>query len=96
MRNGRQLLRLLERFEDSSCDLMRWDSLYLRPASSLAAAVFDEIQDLLSRWRPAEVTLSEPGETLMIDNWRCLHGRSPATENSGLRSIDRVYLKEIR
>lgn len=35
MRNVRQLLRLLERFGDSSCDLIRWDSLYLRPASTL-------------------------------------------------------------
>lgn len=96
MRNGRQLLRLLERFGDSSCDLIRWDSLYLRPASTLALAVFEEIQGLLSRAWPTEVTLLDQGDTLVIDNWRCLHGRSPATEDAGMRRIDRIYLKELR
>jgi L-asparagine oxygenase len=96
MRNGKQLLRLLERFGDSSRDLIRWDGLYLRPASKLAAGVYRRVRDFLTRVQPMEVTLLEPGDTLIIDNWRCLHGRSSATEDAGMRRIDRVYLKELR
>lgn len=96
MRNGKQLLRLLERFVDSSRSLLRWDSLYLRPASNMAASVCEGVHDFLSRVQPVEVTLIEPGDTLIIDNWRCLHGRSSATEDAGARRIDRVYVKELR
>ncbi|HEY3047927.1 MAG TPA: hypothetical protein VGJ72_10765, partial [Polaromonas sp.] len=40
MRNGKQLLRLLERPATASSYLMRWDSIYLRPATKLATDVF--------------------------------------------------------
>jgi L-asparagine oxygenase len=95
MRNGKQLLRLLERSESLSCDLIRWDSLYLRPASHTGASVCRQIHDLLSRLKSIEVTLLELGDTLILDNWRCLHGRSPATEDAGARRVDRVYLRSL-
>ncbi len=96
MRNGKQLLRLLERSGDSSPDLIRWDGLYLRPASSMAASVYEMVRSFLARAKPTEVALLEPGDTLIIDNWRCLHGRSSAVKDAGMRRIDRVYLKELR
>jgi L-asparagine oxygenase len=96
MRNGKQLLRLLERSESLPCDLMRWDSLYLRPASGVAAIACQRIHDFLSRVSPTEVTLLELGDTLIFDNWRCLHGRSSATEDAETRRVDRVYLKELK
>jgi hypothetical protein len=96
MRNGRQLLRLLERSGDFSCNIMRWDSIYLCPASRLAAEVFFAITSILASVRPVEFTLLEPGDTLIIDNWRCLHGRSAATGSNLSRHIDRVYLTELR
>lgn len=95
MRNGKQLLRLL-RSDDSSCDLLRWDSIYLHPASRLSAQVFGGVIEFLRDARPLEVNLEGPGDTLLIDNWRCLHGRSAASEKDGGRHIERVYLKEIR
>jgi L-asparagine oxygenase len=91
MRNGKQLLRLLE-----PCDLLRWDSLYIHPASKMAASVCERVRVFLTCAQPLEITLLEPGDTLIIDNWRCLHGRSSATEDAGTRRIERVYLKELR
>jgi hypothetical protein len=96
MRNGKQLLRLLERLDAPSRSLIRWDSLYLRPATSLAADILERIQTFLLRLQPAQVTLLEMGDTLVVDNWRCLHGRSAILNAGGLRRIDRTYLKELR
>jgi len=96
MRNRKQLLRLLERLEHPSDSLIRWDSLYLQPASLFAADIFDQIQNLLLSVRPVEVMLLELGDTLIVDNWRCLHGRSAALKAVGPRRIDRTYLKELR
>ena len=96
MRNGKQLLRLLERFDDFRCEVMRWDSLYLCPASRLAADVFEDVKAFLSGAEHVEVKLCEPGDTLIIDNWRCLHGRSAVLQAGESRRIDRVYLTELR
>jgi L-asparagine oxygenase len=96
MRNGKQLLRLLCQPDDFSRDLLRWDSIYLRPASPISSKVFGEILDFLCNVKPMEVNLLQPGDTLLIDNWRCLHGRSAASEEEQTRHIERIYLKEVR
>jgi hypothetical protein len=61
MRNGKQLLRLLGQPDDFSRDLLRWDSIYLRPASPISSKVFGEILEFLRNVRPMEVNLLQPG-----------------------------------
>ncbi|MEP7008920.1 MAG: hypothetical protein ABJC13_01210 [Acidobacteriota bacterium] len=95
MQNGKQLLRLLERPESDGPYLIRWDNIFLKPATGLAADVFAKVKLILSKIRPLEVVLLDPGDTLIIDNWRFLHGRSATTESSGTRHVDRAYLKEL-
>ena len=95
MHNGKQLLRLLGRSHARSCDILRWDCIYLRPASPASARTFGEVVELLSVSPYAEINLLEPGDTLLIDNWRFLHGRSQAGEEAEKRHIERVYLKEL-
>ena len=95
MRNGKQLIRLLGWSGKTLCDL-RWDSIYLQPASRMSARVFTDILDFLHDARSLDVNLVEPGDTLLIDNWRCLHGRSTAGENDRGRHLERVYLTEVR
>jgi alpha-ketoglutarate-dependent taurine dioxygenase len=48
-------------------------------------------------WKTAalNVLLLQPGDTLLIDNWRMLHGRSEVSTQSTSRIIDRVYLAEV-
>lgn len=96
MRNGKQLLRLLEWSEDLSRYLLRWDSIYLHPASPASSRAFGEVDEFLRVTQPIEVNLIEQGDTLLIDNWRSLHGRSAAGEEGLTRHIERVYLKEVR
>ena len=96
MRNGKQLLRLLGSSDDFSRDLLRWDSIYLHPASPASSKVFGEVLEFLREARSVEVNLLERGDTLLIDNWRCLHGRSAAREEDRTRHIERVYLKGVR
>lgn len=40
--------------------------------------------------------LKNPGDTLIIDNWTTLHGRSEVEKSSNDRVIERVYLREIK
>jgi hypothetical protein len=96
MRNGKQLLRLLEYFDGESERALRWDRLYLKPASLFAARVYDAFSNILSSLTPMEIPLTEPGDTLVIDNWRCLHGRATVPNSLLDRKIDRVYLQYLK
>ena len=75
---------------------LRWDSLFLVPMSNTAK----DVADLLSSesWvksKAKSLALTEEGDTLIIDNWRCLHGRSKVPEYEMNREIERVYLSTI-
>jgi alpha-ketoglutarate-dependent taurine dioxygenase len=39
-------------------------------------------------------TLCQPGDVLVIDNWRALHGRGSVASNE-TRVVERAYLKEL-
>jgi alpha-ketoglutarate-dependent taurine dioxygenase len=41
------------------------------------------------------VYLSQPGDTLIIDNWRMLHGRSAVQQSEKDRLLERAYLSDI-
>lgn len=95
MRNGRQLLRLLERTDNVGIFRIRWDSLYLKPATNLSSEIFARVSSFLATIEPQEFVLRERGDTLIIDNWRWLHGRSSAAADSHSRHIDRAYLGSL-
>jgi hypothetical protein len=89
----KQLLRLLDLMDAGTTFRLRWDSIYIRPASRLSTEIYSRVSKFLSNASPLEITLVEPGDTLIIDNWKCLHGRSPA--NKYHRHIDRAYFTSI-
>lgn len=95
MRNRKQLLPLCERVSEDATYLLRWDSIYLRPATEASSTSFEEISAYLATTQVEEICLLEPGDTLIIDNWRCLHGRGAAPELSNARKIERMYLRSI-
>jgi len=86
------LLRALSRFCEQ--DLFRWDSIFLEPVNDHAmtlkhmmdGSMFDGIM---------RVCLRDPGDTLLLDNWRFLHGRTAVPLGSD-RQIERVYLFEVK
>ena len=75
--------------------ILRWDGLFLRPLNAEAAAMSAVMRE--PRWT-AEATpilLSEAGDTLLIDNWQMLHGRSSVPPSARGRRIERIYLAEV-
>lgn len=73
----------------------RWDSLFLTPMNAAAREVLDIMTSRTEPWQGhKEFVLCNPGDTLLIDNWRLLHGRSPA-DLAKTRIIERVYLSEM-
>ena len=95
MGNGRQLLRLIELENRDQPNRFRWDSLYLKPATANAEIMMKNIHALLLDEKPKEIFLSELGDSLIIDNWRMLHGRSAVTGDSTHRCIERAYLGAV-
>lgn len=95
MRNGKQLLPLLERVESSDYFRLRWDSVYLRPATDHSTELFTNVLSFIASSPPAELVLLDRGDTLIIDNWRCLHGRASAPSGALTRQIDRAYLRSV-
>lgn len=74
----------------------RWDSLFLSPLNGAAKNMY---RMMTSRgWSNEEVIrvkLQEPGDTMIVDNWRMLHGRSAVPDGSMNRVIERVYLNRL-
>ena len=74
---------------------IRWDPLFIIPLNMSAKACAGILSTPEFRARRIEISLSEEGDTLLIDNWKTLHGRSAVPEDAKSRLIERVYLEEI-
>ncbi len=72
----------------------RWDSLFLVPMNEAAHKVA-QLMRTQARHIAESLTLAESGDTLIVDNWRVLHGRSKVPLHSIDRRLERVYLSEI-
>lgn len=75
---------------------LRWDSLFLNPVNQAA----HEVASVMSQatWKEpdtAHITLTDAGDTLIVDNWRMLHGRGNVPSSEASRHLERVYLSEI-
>jgi len=75
---------------------VRWDSLFLIPLNSSAKKVAHVFST--TKWSNSlkAVNLLEPGDTLIVDNWHMLHGRSAVDDDSIDRRIERAYLSAIK
>lgn len=92
---NRPLLRLYDQ-RDQYIPLLRWDSLFISPATEKSINTYDAIISYLDSVKPIEIVLQHPGDTLVIDNWRIFHGRSPVPLNAKNRQIDRAYIKTLK
>ena len=73
---------------------VRYDPSCMRPATRGAARVADFFRSLGGSARPTSVLWS-PGATLVLDNWRCVHGRGEAAEpDLGVRVLRRALVEE--
>ena len=88
------LLPLVFRTPDISG--FRWDPLFLVPMNKPAS----QVAHLMATcgWQEshlASLSLSQPGDTLIVDNWRILHSRGSVSAADMNRRLERIYLSEI-
>ena len=94
--NGEKpILRLAEKLDERRFRI-RWDSLFIKPCSSFSIDIYSQVVEYLSSVRPFEFNLSKPGDTLIVDNWRMLHGRSSVPRADTSRVIHRAYLSSLK
>lgn len=87
------LLRLCEPIEGDV--RIRWDEVFLKPASKIGEIADLRVREWLSTCKPVALSLADPHDTLLIDNWRMLHARSSIPLGRENRIIERVYLEEL-
>ena len=91
---GLYLLPLLSRVE--GVRYFRWDSLFLVPMNETARLVAEVVSVInSSQSELISISLVEFGDTLIVDNWRFLHGRSKVLPSEMGRKLERIYLSEI-
>lgn len=93
--NGKQLLRLLDYLEGSDTGVLRWDNIFLHPATADSEKTHSLVAAYIKSVAAKDVVLLTTGDTLIIDNWRMIHRRSPVPAGAADRHIDRVYLGEL-
>jgi hypothetical protein len=87
------LLRLYEPVDDGQ--RLRWDGVFLKPASKAGEIADVRVREWLARCQPLSIALTRADDTLVIDNWRMLHARSPIPAGREDRKLERVYLREL-
>ncbi len=87
------LVRALSTHRDAN--VFRWDSIFLRPMSQGAHALSQVMTAPKWEQLTTKFVLEEPGDTLLIDNWSVLHGRSAVKLSDMHRCIERIYLSEV-
>lgn len=95
LRYGKQLLRLLEYLDGNDSKFLRWDSIFLRPATAESEKTFSLVVEYIGSNNAEDMVLLSLGDTLIIDNWRMMHRRSAVPLTASNRNIERVYLGEI-
>lgn len=91
---ARPLLLLYERHEGTS-GLLRWDPEFIVPVGAAGAEASAKMRSLIGSSDPRSVQLTNRGDTLIIDNWRMIHGRSSVPAGCRDRLIERVYMGDI-
>ncbi len=89
-----RLLALRQRTDNGEW-LLRWDRTFIRPASDAGASAAARLTAALAEAPRQLVTLQAPGDTLIVDNWRMLHGRGPIPRAARARLIERAYLSGL-
>jgi L-asparagine oxygenase len=88
------LLRLYDR-QQGDRGRLRWDDVFIQPASRAGEIAVTTFKRCLARSKPIGVSLAKPGDTLIVDNWRMLHGRSSVPPPCQGRVIERAYLEDV-
>jgi L-asparagine oxygenase len=75
--------------------ILRWDEVFIVPASSAGHTGSKLFKSAISSAPETTISLENPGDTLWLDNWRMLHGRSAIKDDQVDRIIERAYFGEF-
>ncbi|TYO60804.1 hypothetical protein FXV83_41850 [Bradyrhizobium hipponense] len=92
IRGAFHLLSLYRATRSGTEPLLRWDEAFIVPASPAGVEGTELVRSVLGQIEPIHFSLADPGDTLIIDNWRMLHGRSALTAIEANRIVERVYM----
>lgn len=76
--------------------LYRWDPVFLTPVNALGIELRSRVLDRVATARKYAATFSSPGDCILVDNWKTLHGRAGVPPDAMHRRIERVYLEAVR
>ncbi len=76
-------------------NLFRWDEIFLQPASKAGHHGSMLLKNAIASSVQINISLSAAGDTLLIDNWRMLHSRSPIPVGYESRVLERAYLESV-
>lgn len=91
-RGSSGLFRALSRQGPS--EIFRWDSLFLSAINASAQELRTLMEHGPYEHQAAEVVL-KCDDSLLIDNWRCMHGRTSVGQHDLHRHVQRVYMTEV-
>lgn len=75
--------------------LFRWDNIFIRPEGTYSKEVWQTVGRRIAECESIDVAMVNFGDTLIVDNWRMLHGRTSVHDTGSGRKIERAYLGEI-
>lgn len=75
--------------------LIRWDEKFFKPASPAGEHGVESFRAALGTVSKRSIGLVERGDTIVIDNWRMLHARSPVPPACEGRILERAYLEQL-
>jgi L-asparagine oxygenase len=87
------LVRAVSKYDE--CQIFRWDAVFLKPMNAAANRLDCLMKDPVWDRVAEKVLLRHPGDTLLIDNWRMLHGRGAVPDQGRTRLVERAYLSEV-
>jgi alpha-ketoglutarate-dependent taurine dioxygenase len=90
-----QLLPLYSPKRSGRASLFRWDEKFIVPASLTGQQGMTAVKNALASVTATHVSLCDRGDTIFIDNWRMVHGRSAVAAEQADRVIERAYLEEL-
>ncbi|MEJ1361781.1 MAG: hypothetical protein RPU43_08580 [Candidatus Sedimenticola sp. (ex Thyasira tokunagai)] len=82
-------------FCSGGVDGVRWDSLFLSPMNIPANKITNYLCREHFQSTLEHVILRNSGDTIIIDNWKMLHGRSAVDIQELGRLIERAYLTDL-
>lgn len=89
------LLRLYRQY-NACTGLFRWDSLFIQPKGRKGEIAFERVTEFIADTSPTIVNLKSRGDTLILDNWRILHGRTAVPKHCKYRTVERLYLDSLK